>query len=142
MLEVRGLEVGATRLVDIGMRFPDSGGVEPAGAAEYPVQISLPEYLARNSGLVQLKFTDPLFLLNLRQQDGKTNVLANPRIRVKNREKARIHIGNRVPVITTTAAVSGGFVSESVNYLDIGLKLEVEPNIYLEDDVGISMGWK
>src|SRR5262249_14239314 len=80
--------------------------------------------------------------LSLSQQDGSTNLLANPRIRVKNKEKARVHIGDRVPVITTTAAVAGGFVSESVNYLDVGLKLEVEPLIYLEDDVGINIGRK
>ena len=88
---------------------------------------------------MRLTFTDPLFALNLRQQDGRTNVLANPRIRVKNKEKARIHIGDSVPVITTTAAATG-FVSESVNYLDVGLKLEVEPLVYLEDEVGIKVG--
>ena len=31
-------------------------------------------------------------------------------------------------------------VSESVNYLDVGLKLEVEPQVFLEDDVGIKIG--
>jgi general secretion pathway protein D len=31
-------------------------------------------------------------------------------------------------------------VSESVNYLDVGLKLEVEPVVNLEDDVGIRVG--
>jgi general secretion pathway protein D len=44
-----------------------------------------------------------------------------------------------VPVITTTAGATG-FVSESVNYLDVGLKLEVEPQVFLEDDVGIKVG--
>jgi general secretion pathway protein D len=66
-------------------------------------------------------------------------VLANPRIRVKNKDKARIHIGDKVPVITTTASATG-FVGESVNYLDVGLKLEVEPTVYLEDEVGIKIG--
>src|SRR5213075_3307283 len=59
-------------------------------------------------------------------------------IRAKNREKAKIHIGDRVPVITTTAGATG-FVSESVNYLDVGLKLEIEPQVFLEDDVGIKV---
>jgi general secretion pathway protein D len=58
---------------------------------------------------------------------------------VKNKEKARIHIGDRVPVITTTAAATGGFVSESVTYLDVGLKLEVEPLISLEDEVNMKV---
>jgi general secretion pathway protein D len=102
--------------------------------------VSLPEWLNRGSELVQLRFTDPLFLASFLQQDGSTNLLANPRIRVKNKEKARVHIGDRVPVITTTAAATGGFVSESVSYLDVGLKLEVEPIIYLEDEVGIRVG--
>jgi general secretion pathway protein D len=51
-----------------------------------------------------------------------------------------VHIGDRVPVITTTAAATGGFVSESVTYLDVGLKLEVEPLISLDDEVGIKVG--
>src|SRR6266850_1428820 len=44
------------------------------------------------------------------------------------------------PATHGTAAGATGFVSESVNYLDVGLKLEVEPQVYLEDDVGIKIG--
>jgi len=139
MLEVEVLEVGSTRLLDIGLQFPDSVAWSLVGAAGVPGVVSLPEWLNRSSDLVRLTFSDPLFLLTLRQQDGVTSVLANPRIRVRNREKARIHIGDRVPVITTTAAATGGFVSESINYLDVGLKLEVEPLIYLDDEVGIKI---
>ena len=87
---------------------------------------------------MRLTVSDPLIAFNLRQQVGRSNILANPRIRVKNREKAHIHIGDKVPVITTTAGATG-FVSESVNYLDVGLKLDVEPQVFLEDDVGIKV---
>ena len=139
MLEVEVLEIGTSRLLELGLRFPDSLAWSLVGAAGTPGTVTLSEWLARTSQMVQLSFTNPLFLLNLRQQDGASSVLANPRIRVKNREKARIHIGDRVPVITTTAAATGGFVSESVSYLDVGLKLEVEPLIYLEDEVGIKV---
>ncbi|MBL0726173.1 secretin N-terminal domain-containing protein [Piscinibacter sp. HJYY11] len=76
--------------------------------------------------------------LNLRAETGDTNILANPRIRVKNREKARIMIGDRVPVITTTSTANVG-VSESVSYLDVGLKLEVEPNVFLDNEVGVKV---
>src|SRR5205814_8533631 len=110
------------------------------GAAGTPGTVTLREWHDHKSDLVRLTFTDPLFLFSLHQQDGRTNVLANPRIRVKNKEKARIHIGDRVPVITTTAAATGGFVSESVSYLDVGLKLEVEPLISLDDEVSMKVG--
>jgi len=139
MLEVEVLEVGRTRLLDLGLRYPDSVAWSLVGAGGTPGTLTLTEWLNRSSGLVQLAVTNPLFLLTLRQQDGSTSVLANPRIRVKNKEKAKIHIGERLPVITTTAAATGGFVSESVSYLDVGLKLEVEPLIYLEDEVSIKV---
>ncbi len=146
MLEVEVLEIGYNRLMELGVRFPGSaavslvGAATAAGATGTPGTLSLPELRSRDQNLVRLTFTDPLFLFSLRQTDGRTNLLANPRIRVKNKEKAKIHIGDRVPVITTTAAVAGGFVSQSVSYLDVGLQLEVEPLIYLEDDVGIKVG--
>jgi general secretion pathway protein D len=140
MLEVEVLEVASSKLLELGLRWPDSLALSLVGAADTPGTVTLREARNLNSGLVRLTVTDPLFLLSLRQQDTNTQVLANPRIRVKNREKARVHIGDRVPVITTTAAATGGFISESVTYLDVGLKLEVEPVIYLEDDVGIKVG--
>jgi general secretion pathway protein D len=140
MLEVEVLEVGRNRLLDLGLRFPSTVAWSLVGAAGVAGQLTLPEWLSRGSQIVRLNVTDPLFLFSLRQEDGTTTVLANPRIRVINREKARVHIGDRVPVITTTAAAAGGFVSESVSYLDVGLKLEVEPLIHLDDEIGIKVG--
>ena len=139
MLEVEVLEVGHTELTQLGVRWPERVSVGIEGAGGVAGEITGREAQNFNSGLVRLNVSDPLIALNLRQQAGRTNVLANPRIRVKNKEKARIHIGDRVPVITTTAGATG-FVSESVNYLDVGLKLEVEPQVHLNDDVGIKVG--
>jgi len=74
-------------------------------------------------------------------QDGDVNMLASPRIRVQNREKAKILIGDRVPVITeTTVSSTGGATpTTNVNYLDVGLKLEVEPEIHADRDVSIKL---
>jgi general secretion pathway protein D len=153
MLEVEVLEISRSKLQQIGLQWPSSlayslvgGGAQTLSngtlntAAGTPGVLSLAEWLNRNSGLVRLSVSDPLFLASLQQQITTANLLANPRIRVKNREKASIHIGDRVPVITTTAAVTGGFVSQSVNYIDVGLKLEVEPVVNLDDDVSIKLG--
>jgi len=142
-LEVEVLEVGSSRLRELGARFPDrvlfqdpaTVAVPAAGGAAATAAAALQR---ASGGLVGFVAT-PALILNMRQQDGDTNVLANPRIRVKNREKARVHIGDRVPVVTTTSAVNVG-TSSSVNYLDVGLKLEVEPNIHLDGDVAIKVG--
>ena len=139
MMEVEVLEVADNDLTALGIQWPQQVGVGLKGAAGVAGQVTGREITHMNSGLVNVTVSDPLIAFNLRQQVGRANILANPRIRAKNREKARIHIGDKVPVITTTAGATG-FVSESVNYLDVGLKLEVEPQVYLDDDVGIKVG--
>ncbi|MEJ7807416.1 MAG: hypothetical protein WKG03_16015, partial [Telluria sp.] len=70
-----------------------------------------------------------------------SNTLANPRIRVRNKEKAKVVIGDKVPNITTTVSPgAAGFASESVTYLDVGLTLNVEPTIYLNNEIAIRIG--
>jgi len=63
--------------------------------------------------------------------------LANPRIRVKNKEKSKVHIGSREPVVTVT--LSGGSDTgtrqDNVQYVDVGVKLDIEPNIQLDDTI-------
>lgn len=65
------------------------------------------------------------------------DVLANPRIRVKNREAAKFHIGTRQPIFS--ASVAGGGISNVVTstptFIDVGTKLDVEPLIGLNNDV-------
>lgn len=139
ILELEVLEVARTKLQDLGIRYPTQVSVGVEGATEGPGRITLDEWLSDRSSVVRFNVTDPAFIINLRLQDGDTNILANPRIRVKNREKAKVHIGDRLPVITTTSTANVG-VSESVQYLDIGLKLDVEPNVYLENDVSMKVG--
>jgi general secretion pathway protein D len=139
MLEVEVLEVSHSQLRTLGVQWPTSVGLSLIGAANVPGQISGSELRSFGAEDVRVTVNDPFLALNLREVAGRNNVLANPRIRVRNKEKARIHIGDKVPVITTTAGATG-FVSESINYLDVGLKLEVEPQVHLDNDVAIRVG--
>ena len=59
-------------------------------------------------------------------------------IRVKSREKARVHIGDKVPLVSST--LSNNAVSETISYLDVGLKLDVEPQVKLFGEVDIKVG--
>jgi general secretion pathway protein D len=141
MLQVEVLEVASSKLQEIGFRYPDAVryGLLPVDPGTGAGSNVLPPFInLRDMSGLTFFTTNPLVVLNLRQTDGATNLLANPRIRVKNRDKAKIHIGERVPVITTTSTANVG-VSSSVSYLDTGLKLDVEPNIYLDDEVAIKV---
>lgn len=152
MLEVEVLEVKRSRLLDIGIDPPGKFTVlnlvpnpatviaTAAGSQIVTNQTLTPTQLTlanlRHLSSANIGIDNPA--ANLRSENGDANILANPRIRVKNREKARILIGDRVPVITTTSTANVG-VAESVNYLDVGLKLEVEPNVFLDNEVGVKV---
>ncbi|HKQ24965.1 MAG TPA: secretin N-terminal domain-containing protein [Burkholderiales bacterium] len=138
VLELEVLEVTRSKMQNLGIQYPSQIAAGIEGAAG-PGQATLRELQNFNSSMVAVTITDPAVVINLKRQDGDTNLLANPRIRVKNREKAKIHIGDRLPVITTTSSPQIG-TSESVQYLDVGLKLDVEPNVYLEDEVSMRVG--
>ncbi len=65
-----------------------------------------------------------------------SEILANPKIRVKNRAKAKVHIGTREPIVTTNiSTTTGDITSSNVQYIDVGVKLDVEPIIQLDDTV-------
>ena len=138
ILELEVLEVTRSKMQNLGLQYPTQIAAGIEGAAG-PGQATLAELQNYSSDMVTVTVTDPAIVMNLKRQDSDTNLLANPRIRVKNREKAKVHIGDRLPVITTTSTANVG-VSESVQYLDIGLKLDVEPNVYLDDQVAIKVG--
>ena len=151
MLEVEVLEITRNRLLDLGIQYPNTftalniatqntasttGGVIVNTTAQTQNLVTVDTLRNLTAGNIAIS---PNLQLNLRKEDGDAQILANPRIRVKNREKAKIHIGDKVPVITTTSTANVG-VSESVTYLDVGLKLDVEPQVYLDSEVGIKVG--
>lgn len=135
MLEVEVLEIKRSKLLELGIRWPEQATLTPL-----PMPPATGLTLSDMANLTPSRTGVTIDSLSLRarneKQDG--NILANPRIRVRNKDKAQVLIGDRVPVITTTST-STGFVSESVSYVDVGLKLEVEPNIYLDEEVAIKV---
>ena len=87
------------------------------------------------TGLSNLKtyYTLPTATFDFAKTLSDSEILASPKIRVKNKEKAKVHIGTREPVITVTQ--NGDNYSDSVQYVDVGVKLDVEPNIQLDKTV-------
>lgn len=81
------------------------------------------------------------FELKLRALDqvSDTKIISNPKILVTNNTEARIHIGDTVPYIISTTSGTGdnAITSEDVRFVDVGLKLNVVPNI--NDDGFVTM---
>ncbi|MDD2583036.1 MAG: cohesin domain-containing protein, partial [Desulfuromonadaceae bacterium] len=81
--------------------------------------------------------TVPNATYNLGKTLAKGEVLSNPKIRVKNKEKAKFNVGTRVPITTTT--LNGTVSQVNVQYVDVGVKVNAEPSIQLNNEISIKL---
>jgi len=132
MLEIEVLEVASSRLQDLGIVYPTQLSVISSLEGAIP----LSELKAMNSSTVGVA---PVPALNFGKTTGDVNLLSNPRIRVKNDEVAKIMVGDKVPIVTVVNTANVG-TQQNVDYIDVGLKLEVEPHITLDNFVDIKVG--
>jgi len=143
MLEVEVLEVSDGRSSNLGVAPPTSvtiGTPRPAGAAGTSGNLTIGALRALGWG--DMTVSPISGTINFKLQDTDAKILASPRIRARNREKAKIMIGDRVPtIINNITPINGGssIVTGSVTYQDVGLKLEFEPQVYANKDVGIKI---
>ncbi|WP_433884340.1 secretin N-terminal domain-containing protein [Pseudomonas vranovensis] len=135
VLEVEVMEVARSRILELGLQWPNTFGI--LNADGNPVG-TLDQLRGINSSRISIA---PAPQAKINAQDNDINTLASPVIRVSNREQARIHIGQRVPIISATSVPStqGPVITESVTYLDVGLKLEVTPVVHLNNEVAIKV---
>ena len=135
VLEVEVMEVARQRILELGLQWPNTFGVLNSAGGDVTV-------LDQLKGITSSRISiSPSPQAKINAQDNDINTLASPVIRVSNREQARIHIGQRVPIISATAVPStqGPVITESVTYLDVGLKLEVQPTVHLNNEVAIKI---
>jgi len=135
VLEVEVMEVARQRILDLGLQWPNTFGVLNSNGQPASV---LDQLKGINSSRISIS---PAPQAKINAADKDINTLASPVIRVSNREQARIHIGQRVPIISATSVPStqGPVITESVTYLDVGLKLEVQPTVHLNNEVAIKV---
>lgn len=150
MLEIEVLEVSRSRLQELGVSYPNQisvnslipittatagAGIAVTSTVLTSTPLTLAGLLHLNSGRFDVS---PNPGVNFRKTTGDVNLISNPRIRVRNNEKAKVLVGDKVPIITTTSTANVG-ISENVSYVDVGLKLDVEPRITLDDFVNIKI---
>lgn len=130
MLEVEILEINAKTVNAVGINWP--------GSISYGLASDAKLFVEGAPGLGYVT-TNPGAVASLKTNITDVNTLANPRLRVRNREKAKVMIGEKVPVFSTTSGLNTG-VASSASYLDVGIKLDVEPTVMLDGDVLLKIG--
>ncbi len=150
LLDVEILEVDRTKLLNLGVELSPasaSASIVESGASTATTggsttttagtagRISL--LTLRNLTSGNVLFSLPSAILNLKKENSGVEILANPKIRVRNRGKAKLHIGEKVPIITSSTNL--GVVTESIQYQDVGVKLDVEPWVHHNNEATLKV---
>ncbi|MFH1062322.1 MAG: secretin N-terminal domain-containing protein [Candidatus Omnitrophota bacterium] len=113
--------------------YEDVGNV-----GSYPFSGTTSVYNSSNSivGLNQMHVgiiggNDLDMVLTYIQTVTSSKLLSNPKIAVTNNQEARIHVGAREAYVTTTTTTgqSTSTISEDVQFIDIGIQMDVVPRI-------------
>ena len=136
MLEIDVMQVDRNRMMSLGIDWSRSL------TWSLKDSMTLADFKART--LADVNIPGFSLTLNAQKVDGDVNDLATPRIRVRNKEKAKILIGTRNPVVSSAAtpAPSGGgqtVYNTAVQYIETGIKVEVEPHIHPDGEVAIKL---
>jgi general secretion pathway protein D len=137
MLDLEIIEINRSRLQELGINYPSQLSI--SNRSTVTLEALLNDVTERNTIVTSYNGISPSLIF--RKTTGDINILSNPRIRVKNNEKAHIEVGDKIPLITTTV-VSGNATSsaQSIQYLDVGLKLDIQPKVSIDNYVNIQLG--
>jgi general secretion pathway protein D len=140
MLDVEVIELSTDHAEELGLQWPDKVSYGLPGLSNGDGSSSAQVQLGQHKQF-RASIANPAVVATLHGTSSDVNVLANPKIRARNHDKAKVQIGEKVPVFTTTTNFTGSTsVAASVSYLDVGIKLEVEPSVQLDNDVVIKIG--
>ena len=136
MLEIDVMQVDRKRMLSLGIDWTQSF------TWSLRDKMTLQDF--RNATSADVNVSGFSVTANASKTDGDVNDLATPRIRVRNKEKAKILVGTRNPVVSSAAtpAVAGGgatVYNTSVTYIETGIKVEVEPDIHPDGEVAIKL---
>ncbi|MBI5167312.1 MAG: tetratricopeptide repeat protein [candidate division NC10 bacterium] len=166
-IELEVLEVNRDKLQELGITFTDrfnvilNLGARVPGATTTATTTTVPiRDLYRVWPYSTLTYTNPALTLNLVKSESDTKTLANPTIRVLDRQKARVLIGERRPITISTivstpagaqpTAPGGAPVATTavqttetrVEYRDVGLKLTITPTIHLDREITVDLNFE
>lgn len=131
VLELELLEMGRDRVASLGLSWPTELRWGAAGDSV--------RSLSRSDGrLLRGQVLNPALVARLNGMGTDVRLLARPSLRARNREKARLQIGERLPVFSQVADAASG-VSGTVSYQDVGLKLELQPDVQPDDEVLVKL---
>jgi len=151
VVDVELLQLNTTKTQDLGVVLSayTTRAAAPAPGGETNFGNAIPDGTftwdqLRDLSIRSFGFTIPSITYNLIKNNTDAELLAKPQLRISEGKKAQLVIGDRVPVPTTqfnTTNVTGGSIVPvtSFTYLDVGIKIEVEPRVHHNKEVTLKL---
>ena len=147
LVDVELMQVDTNKLRDIGMSLSSQSFTANFDATKLGGSTStsaIPLTQLGNITRSMWNMTVPSVVLNLIKSAGETETLAQPQLRITEREKASLVIGQKVPIPTTTfnttQTIGGNIVPiTAFNYQDVGIKLDIEPKVHHNNEVTLKL---
>ena len=155
LFDVEVLEVNRTVDQQYGLNYPKQigAGLVPPGFTGAIAGDIAQQFTYRNLaslGQDSYLFKVPTNIqLDFFKQITDAKTLAAPKVRVLNNKKAEVNIGDKQPILLSTTNVLPGQAATgavpttstvtSIEFRDTGVKLTVEPNIHLANELSLKM---
>ncbi len=141
LLNVELLQVDSNKLRQIGTELSSySYGTTFKNPETDDATVSLDDFKI-SRGMFSL--TVPNITYYLVKNISEAELLAQPQLRISEGEKASLHIGDRVPIITASFQTYTGtgqyYPYNSFQYVDVGIKIDIEPRIHHNREVTLKL---
>ncbi len=148
VIDVELLQINTNKLRELGLALStstisstlDLGAASADGGGSSAVRLSDLEFLNANNWAI----TVPSFFYNFAKTATDAQLLAQPKVRITEGEKASLTIGDRVPIPTTsfnTSNVAGTNIVPitSFQYQEVGIKIDIEPRVHHNNQVSLQL---
>jgi len=140
VVDVELLQLSTVKLRDLGVELSSYSITQSLDAGDGGLRLSDISSLNENNWTL----TIPNFIYNFVKSNTDAQLLAQPRLRISEGEKARLVIGDRVPVPVTsfnTANTVGGNIVPitSFQYQDVGITINIEPRVHHNKEVTLNL---
>ena len=142
VVDVELMQLDTTKLRNLGVALSQYSVTQTldTGGENVPLRLSDLEFLNQSNWTLSI----PNFVYNFLKQSTDAQLLARPQLRISEGEKARLVIGDRVPIPVTTFntanTVGGNIVPiTSFQYQDVGITIEIEPRVHHNKEVTLKV---
>jgi general secretion pathway protein D len=142
VVDVELMQLDTSKIRDLGMALSQYSVTQSldTGGTDVPLRVSDLQFLNQSNWTL----TIPNFVYNFLKSSTDAQLLARPQLRISEGEKARLVIGDKVPIPVTTFNTSNTVGSNivpitSFQYQEVGITIEIEPRVHHNKEVTLKV---